>query len=179
MAIAAGLVYPLVVYLGRSAIPASVFIAVAIAIVIARALLMNSPQMRRWRLPLLLTVPVILALAVYSPMLAVKAYPVVVSLAAATVFGASLFSPPSLIERFARLSEPNLPPEGQAYCRTVTVVWAIWLLVNAVIAGALALSPWEEAWALWTGLVAYIIMGMLGAGELLIRQNMRRRSVAA
>jgi len=34
---------------------------------------------------------------------------------------------------FARLREPDLPAEGQAYCRTVTKVWTAWLLANAAI----------------------------------------------
>ena len=56
-----------------------------------------------------------------------------ISLAVATIFAASLRFPPTVIERIARLTEPDLPPEGVIYTRKVTVVWVAFLLVNAAI----------------------------------------------
>jgi uncharacterized membrane protein len=102
--------------------------------------------------------------------LAVKGYPAAISLAAAIVFGATLFRPPSMIERFARLREPELPPAARSYCRKVTIVWTIWLSANTIISAVLAIPGNDAAWALWTGLVAYMIMGALFAGEIAVRR---------
>ena len=55
-----------------------------------------------------------------SPVIAARAYPVAISLAMAAIFAASLRHPPTIVERIARLSEPDLPPEGVAYTRQVT-----------------------------------------------------------
>ncbi|MBS4047185.1 MAG: hypothetical protein KG075_12650, partial [Alphaproteobacteria bacterium] len=90
------------------------------------------------------------------------------------VFTLSLWRPPSLIERLARLRHGDLPPEGQVYCRRLTIVWATWLFANAVIAAALALAGADDYWALWTGLVSYIVMGALFAGDYLLRQTIYR-----
>jgi uncharacterized membrane protein len=50
-------------------------------------------------------------------------YPVVVNAALLAVFAASLVFPPSVIERLARVTEPDLPAAVVGYTRTVTVAW--------------------------------------------------------
>ncbi len=44
-------------------------------------------------------------------------YPVAVNLGLLAVFGYSLFHPPTVVERLARLREPELPPPAIAYTR--------------------------------------------------------------
>lgn len=173
--VGASLLYPALVYAGRGAVPPLAFVAVALALIGLRLAGSTGPA-RVWRLPLAGAALVIGALALLDGGLAAKAYPVVLSLGTAAVFGLSLVRPPSLIERFARLREPDLPPAGQAYCRVVTMVWTAWLVLNAVIAAALALWGSDEAWALWTGVVAYLVMGALFGGEVLVRRVLRRRA---
>ena len=177
--VAASILYPGLVYAGQAAVPPLVFVAVALALIGARLAMSGSPGARVWRMPLVGAGVAVAALAAVDGHLAAKAYPVVLSLGMAALFGASLLRPPSLIERFARLHEPDLPPAGQAYCRTVTVVWTVWLLVNAAVAAALALWGSDAAWALWTGVVAYLVMGVLFAGEVAVRQRVRRGRAGA
>lgn len=177
--IGAGLLYPALVYVGRSAVPPLAFVALALALIGARFAVCSSPLARVWRLPLVGAAGLIALLAALDGTLAVKAYPVLLSLGTGLVFAASLLRPPSLIETFARLREPDLPPDGQAYCRTVTVVWTVWLMLNAAIAGGLAVWGSDEAWALWTGIIAYAVMGVLFGGEFLVRHAVRRRHARA
>jgi uncharacterized membrane protein len=108
--------------------------------------------------------------------MAAKAYPVVISLAVAAVFALSLVFPPSVVERIARLREPDLPPDGVAYTRKVTWVWVVWLALNAAIAAALAAWAPLKVWALWTGLLSYLVTGLLFAGEMLVRRHVRGRA---
>src|SRR5215470_8233674 len=150
--------------------PPLAFVTVALALIGLRLATLRSPVGRVWRMPLVTAATIIAALAALDTPLAVKAYPAAVSVAAATVFGATLLHPPSLIERFARLREPDLPPAAQSYCRKVTIVWTAWLITNTIIAAVLSLPGHDEAWALWTGLVAYIVMGALFAGEIVVRR---------
>ena len=59
------------------------------------------------------------------------------------------------------------------YTRQVTWVWVGYFIVNAGIASALALWAPLSWWTLYTGLIAYLLMGLLFAGEWLIRQRVR------
>ena len=106
--------------------------------------------------------------------------PVVVSSFAAWVFGRSLSSVP-LVERFARADHPReVVDELTAYCRAVTQVWCAFLLANAVLSLGLALFAPLASWALYTGFLSYVLMGVLFAIEWCVRQpHLRAARTAA
>jgi len=101
-----------------------------------------------------------------------RLYPAAVNLGLLLLFGLSLRAPPSMVERFARLRDPQLPPAGVRYTRCVTQVWCAFFFVNGSIAGYTALSSSRETWALYNGLIAYLLMGALFSGEWLIRRRL-------
>lgn len=111
--------------------------------------------------------------------MALRSYPVLINALMLTVFATSLRHGPSVVERLARLSEPDLPPQAIAYTRTVTVVWCGFFIANGAMAAATALWASTAVWALYNGLIAYLLMGLLGGGEWLIRQRVRRQHEAA
>jgi uncharacterized membrane protein len=166
--IAFGIVYPAIVFFLRGAIEPSLFIMLALLIIGARLAFGNFGA-GGWRPALMLAAISLAALAVLDAALAARAYPVLVSLAAAGVFAATLWRPPSLIERLALASGEPWSAGLRFYCRNVTLIWAVWLVVNAAIAAHLALSHNDEAWALWTGLLSYLVSGTLFVGEWLVR----------
>jgi uncharacterized membrane protein len=168
--LAASLAYPAAVYFGRSAVPPLTFVAAAVLLMTLRIVTLDVPAAREQRGLLIASAVVLVILAVLDPPVAAKTYPVVMSAAVAAVFGMSLAHPPSLVERYARLRHPELPPEGRVYCRAVTTVWTAWLSLNALVALVLAVFGSEAAWALWTGIIAYVIMGLLFAGEFVLRR---------
>ncbi|HEY5657216.1 MAG TPA: hypothetical protein VIY27_05460 [Myxococcota bacterium] len=96
--------------------------------------------------------------------------PVIVSLYLLWVFAASLRNGPPMVERFARLVEEDLPDFTVPYCRKVTAVWCGFLAVNALLVSGLALAAPLEWWALYTGLIFYVLMGTLVAGEFVVRK---------
>lgn len=96
-------------------------------------------------------------------------YPVVVSTLMLAWFGSSLFAEQTVIERLARLQDPDLPPEGVRYTRRVTQIWCGFFLLNGGLSAALVLWGNEKWWALYTGVVSYVLMGLLFAGEWLYR----------
>ncbi len=62
--------------------------------------------------------------------LATRTYPVLMSLSAASVFAVTLLQPVSLIERIA-VARGNAWSEGlRTYCRKVTLVWTLWLILK-------------------------------------------------
>ena len=65
-----------------------------------------------------------------------------------------------------------------AYTRRVTQVWCGFFVVNGLIAVATALWASPAAWALWNGLLSYVAMGVLMAGEWLVRRRVRGRIAA-
>lgn len=167
-----GIGYPFAVYFSRGTISTHGFILLALSLLILRCLALRSEAARLWRPPLLLTAVVLIGATALNADMAEKAYPALMSLAAAFVFAWSLRYPPSLIERFARLRQPELPLAASLYCRRVTMVWAGWLLINAAISAALATWGSLAAWTLWTGLLSYLAMGLLFISEFAIRHFM-------
>ncbi|WP_312626915.1 hypothetical protein [Scandinavium sp.] len=102
-------------------------------------------------------------------------YPVVVNLVMLAVFGGSLWSAMPLVERLARLREPNLPPEGVRYTRQVTRIWCLFFIVNGSVALFTALHGDMRLWTAWNGVIAYLLMGILMAGEWLVRRRLMKR----
>jgi uncharacterized membrane protein len=164
-AAAAGIAYPFAVYFYRDRLPAAAFVAAALLLIGLQLGLLRSSMARLWRVPLLISAILTIAIAFLDGNLAREAYPVVRSLAASAIFCWTLVSPPSLIERFARLTRAHLPETAVQYCRNVTIVWAVWLAANAAIATALAARGDLKSWAIWTGLLSYLVSGLLFAGE--------------
>jgi uncharacterized membrane protein len=105
-------------------------------------------------------------------------YPAGVSLGMLLMFGLSLNYPPSMVERFARLREPDLPPEGVRYTRRVTQVWCVFFILNGSVASYTALYASRDTWALYNGFIAYLLMGALFAGEWLVRRRLLRQAAA-
>ena len=109
---------------------------------------------------------------------AVRFYPVFMNGAMLAAFAASLFKGQSMIERLARIAEPDLPEAGVRYTRKVTMVWCGFLLLNGLVALWTALYASLEVWTAYNGFVAYLLMGALFGGEFLVRKWVRGRDAA-
>ena len=171
------MLYPFLVYFGLPHLAPAAFVVLAAGLGglhLLRRRGLGHGLMPRWGFVL---IPCILLLLGLRPVLAVQAYPPLVSLSLAAAFAWSLARPPSAIERLARLTHPDLPPQGVAYTRTVTKVWIAFFLANATIAIVCALWFSVAIWALWTGFVSYLAIGALFAGEVLFR-NWKMQRVA-
>jgi len=99
-------------------------------------------------------------------------YPASISGSMLILFGVTLLKPPTMVERFARLREPDLSPAAVRYTRRVTEAWCLFFVCNGSIAVYTALAASREAWALYNGFIAYILMGTLFAGERAVRRRM-------
>ena len=101
-----------------------------------------------------------------------------VSTALLVLFGLSLWKGPTVVERLARLQEPNLDAHGVAYTRRVTQVWCGFFVLNGSLALATALWGSNATWALYNGLISYGLMGLLMSGEWLVRRRVRAHKTA-
>lgn len=180
LAVLGGVAYPPLVYLGMSAVSPTALAALGLGLLALRlAAVRRSAEVAHWMVAFLLAVIVLAVSLILAPELAVKAYPVLVSLAVAGVFAVSLLFPPTVVERIARLREPDLAAAGVAYTRRVTGIWLAFLLGNAAVSAATGLWGTLEIWTLWNGLLSYVLMGGLFAGELMYRKLARRRAGCA
>ena len=102
-------------------------------------------------------------------------YPVVVNSVMLAVFGGSLWSRMPIIERLARLREPDLPERAVRYTRRVTQIWCAFFIINGGIALFTALYGDLSLWTAWNGMISYLLMGTLMAGEWLGRQRVIKR----
>lgn len=105
---------------------------------------------------------------------AIRLYPIVINLMIGYNFARTLWNPPPMIERFARLRHHDLPPEAIPYLRTTTKVWVGFFIVNTSMAILTYFAPWTW-WLLYNGLISYIIIGTLIVGEWIIRQWIQKK----
>lgn len=106
--------------------------------------------------------------------LPVRLYPVAINAALLAAFAFTLLRPPSMIERFVRL-RVQMTPAIAAYCRRVTQAWCLFFIGNGGIALWTVLRGDEGLWALYNGGIAYLLMGLMFAGEWLVRRRVQRR----
>jgi uncharacterized membrane protein len=104
-----------------------------------------------------------------------KLYPVLMSMGAFMIFAATLIKPPSMIERFARITEPDLPKEGIVWTKKVTVLWCGFFIINALISTCTMLMASTEIWVLYNGFISYVLMGILLLGEYILRKIHQRK----
>jgi len=102
-------------------------------------------------------------------------YPTVVNAGLMIVFGLTLWSPPSLAERLARLRGEPVSARGVVYTKWVTAMWTIFFFCNGTIAGILALRGDLAAWAFYTGILGYVLAAVLMGSELLFRRFYKAR----
>jgi len=162
-----GLAYPVIALLGPQ-LASPRLVAASLLVLLAAAMVLRSGTLRA-----MLPIPLAIAASLGWTLLTddpVGVYfaPVGVNLIASATFALTLRSDP-MIARFARLSGAELDPPRLAHCRQATVFWALALLVNAVVLAVLAVST-PTGWAWYAGVGNYVLLGLTGGSEFLIRR---------
>jgi uncharacterized membrane protein len=166
-AIVITVVYPLALWWGQEYFEPRVLAGLLLLIVLVRLPLMTmSWAARGWIGGTLL----LLGCAVWANvMLPLRLYPVLINLALLSVFAYTLFFPPSMAERLARLREPVLPAAAVGYTRRVTQIWCGFFAANGAVALGTALWSSPTVWWFYNGLIAYLLMALLFGGEYCVR----------
>ncbi|SDS25599.1 Uncharacterized membrane protein [Pseudomonas asplenii] len=170
----AGLLYPFAVYFGMEHFAPWQFGLLLGSLWLARALSRERKPGSLWMALCAIAFCCLLGW-LNSPAL-LRWYPVLISSFMLGLFGLSLKFGPPVVERLARLSEPELPQVAIRYTRRVTQAWSLFFLCNGLLAAALTLWAPLSWWTLYNGLIAYGLMGLLFAIEWLIRQHVRGRA---
>ena len=127
------------------------------------------------RLPAILAVLLGGSALIWRDSLPLLYYPVLVNVFFLFLFAISLKQKQTLIERLARRLHPDLPESGARYTRQVTKAWCLFFIGNGAIA-LWSVSAGEAVWALYNGGIAYVLMGLMFAGEWLIRRRVMKKN---
>ena len=169
------LAYPAVVFYGLRYLDLKIVGLAAGAIFVARFLLMGRRNTATTLLVTVVGVAACLLALLSNQVLFMRFVPAMINTALAGAFLLSLYRPPSMIERFARLIDPELPAEAIGYTATVTKVWIGFFVFNGSIAVYTSMFSSLEIWALYNGLIAYMLMALLFSAEYVVRTVVRRR----
>lgn len=168
------LAYPFCVYFGLEYFGPRTISGFLLALFALRYLTQKGhDRLLSWNvLPLVTLLGTLFCLLVFSVNRAelLKFYPVLMNLFFLTLFTASLWRPPTVIERVARIQHPNLSPRGVRHTRQVTVAWCIFFILNAGIALYTALFSAMATWTLYNGFLSYLAMGLMFVVEYPVRR---------
>lgn len=164
------IVYPFIIYWGLQHYQAARLLPLLLILLALRWVVGGRTSERVVLVAIL--VGVIIVAFVWGHQLGLKFYPAMVNLGFLVLFTGSLLSPPSFVERLARIRHPNLSPAGVAYTSKVTWMWSIFFLVNGSIAAFTALWASNEIWTLYNGFIAYLLIGILFGGEWIVRRRL-------
>jgi uncharacterized membrane protein len=168
--------YPLVVWLGLSQ-QSPRFLALVLLLVMAPAAMLRLQKGQRSHVRGLAAIPLVTVLALAAAALldatgCMLAVPVAINAVCLLAFALTLRrAAMPMIERFARLQEPELSVPQQAWCRTWTRIWCAFFGLNGSVAAALALWAPLSWWAFYNGMLAYGLIGALLAIEWLLRRR--------
>ncbi len=165
-------IYPFIVYQGMHFWGIGVVAPILLIFFVLRLFLFRKQfKQHRWMSMIILVACLLTTLSwVMHQSTWLLYYPVVVNSVLLTMFGYSLYRPPTIIERFARIKQPELPLIAIRYTRNVTWIWCFFFVINGSVALFTCLWGDVRIWTLYNGVISYLIIGILLCGEWLIRK---------
>lgn len=120
-----------------------------------------------------------------------KLYSVAISVMFFVMFGSTLFNEPNMIFRFATLQDKSIvgsfyEKDVKKYCKTVTIIWCCFFIINGTISTLTALSSSifhiskdtaNTVWSIYNGGISYVLMGLLFAIEFIIRIQYNKKLI--
>lgn len=180
-----GVLYPIAIYVTLSRYDASPRILASLLVFVALVYFISHTEdargktVKRVQFWLMLLVAGILALITFLTENAgyLKFYPVSISIFLLFSFGITLIHPPNMIFRIANLKDKKVKnsqgderKEIERYCRNVTIIWIVFFILNGTTAVLTALYTSPLVWALYNGMISYILMGVIFLGEIIVRK---------
>jgi len=170
------LAYPFCIYYGSQIVEPQYLTLCFAFLFLLRGLTLGSSQLNVINYPIYILIISICLGSFLLNRLSLMAYiPSLISLTLLALFAHSLQHPPSLIEKFARRENPNLPKPAVIYCTWVTKIWCGFFIINASIAAYYAFFEDLKKWALYTGFYSYFLIAILFALEFGVRLILKPR----
>ena len=182
------ILYPLIIFLllwkfhVSSRILAFFLLTIATVFFLSNSSDIKQKGMKRLQFWGMATISVLLALMTFLTEDAgfVKLYPISMNVFLLLSFGSTLFIPPTMIFRFASLQDKTIEERPyidkiRGYCRRVTVIWCLFFIINGSVSLMTALWGSDFLWTVYNGMISYILMGSLFAGEWIIRKRTEKK----
>ncbi len=160
--------YPLLIYIAIQQQMAWVAPALFSGIYLLQAFKVRRIKARLYKA---LVATALLAGAFYLQTVTAKVMPVLIQLMLLWVFGRTLLKNhgPPFIERLVRLQFPEFPAGVSGYLRNLTLLWTLFFAFNAIVCIVLAIWTDDRWWAIYNGLIIYLLIGLLMIGEYIYR----------
>ncbi len=171
------LLYPFLIYLGLQEFQPKILASLLLVATVLR-FVVNKPEKGEMGMSLhwvAAGVLVTLITFVTDSKYGLFLYPLLVNLAFFAFFAISLLHPPTVIERIARRQRPEFSEKAIVYTRKVTQIWCVFFLLNGGMSVVSAFHS-ETWWMLYNGFISYILIGLMLAGEYLIRIKVMSRN---
>lgn len=168
--------YPVLIFVGLRYWSPRTLAFATLALVAANLLVRTSQRTRKELIALLPATGTIVLLATLSASLNNATFmlfaPALVNVSLLVTFAVTLRKTATpLIERFARMQHEDLSEGELRWCRNLTLVWCGFFVANGLAIVVLALVTPISWWALYTGALSYGLVGVLGAGEYILRKH--------
>ena len=102
-------------------------------------------------------------------------YPVIVNAILFIVFTASILGKRPIITVLAMLKEKELSPFAISYTRILTIFWAVFFVINGLIALYTAIINDLKVWTLYNGFISYILIGIIFTAEFILRVFLKKK----
>lgn len=163
------ILYPAIVYFGLQQLQPVTLALLLVIIAAVRAISLKHTS--NLALPAAIAALIVLVVTTSTRgALGLYLYPLMINFSLFVLFAVSLFNPPTVIEQIAAKQHGQLPAEAVAYTRKVTQAWCIFFVANGLLS-ILSLRISEAAWALYNGLISYLLIALILGGEYLIRRK--------
>lgn len=166
--------YPVIVYFGLRWLPVSFFAVMLLLVLLVRSSLLGPAEKRMLQPLLALHIAYSILTAVLGSQRLLLWYPALVNFSLCAVFAISLRQEQSILLRLVRARNMPVSVHGPLYLHRLTALWAVFFLLSGATAIMTAMIS-LEAWALYNGLIAYLLMATLMVGEWLFRGWYKRR----
>ena len=117
---------------------------------------------------------------ILSSTIILKLYPLLLNILFLITFIGTLFSPPSIIFRFVIMQDRSIigslnEKRVSDYCHKVTYMWCVFFIFNGILAACTIISGSDIFWSVYNGLISYILIGLLFAGEFMVRKIVQEK----
>lgn len=166
--------YPFIVYFGIRMLPPS-FFGILLAVIVAARFAVLKREDRTLALPVLaLLLVYAVAAASLGSAEALLYYPVLVNLMLCILFVASVVNGDPLLLRLVRARGIPMSRFGPRYLTVLTAIWGGFFAINCLVA-LWTTTASMEAWALYNGLISYLVVGLFLGAEWIFRRHYKRR----
>ncbi len=166
--------YPFIIYFGISVLPPS-FFGIALAVLLLIRFGVIRPEERATALPaIILLLAYAVATAVLGSTRMLLYYPALVSFLLCALFAGSFKQEEPILLRIMRARGVTMHAHIPPYLTRLTAVWATFFALNGLIA-VWTTTASMEIWTIYNGMISYLLIAVLMAGEWLFRRRYERK----